>query len=247
MKKYSCIIGFMLMVCLFAACSRSAITKTDNIIDLTSSEITPDNESLTISVTDDVMFTEPFIPTYPRDLTLEFWSDYSVEYCEEFYTIDTRLARSIGIDEFENWLREFNALNDLPMDGEYRDRNELNIVTFVREFEISKDNFISIMSSANFYTEKMVDALYSDDINIINEAFANSYAMYYDGKMYTMKWFNQHEASDYAKERLLTKDITSYFSRVKSNFSNNPNVNFEQLEQKAVAYEQAVQSESLKP
>lgn len=246
---------------LLSACGQSAAIEESSKIELaTSKQDTsapipePEISSESVTETKASIPTEPFTAMYTRALN-SWWNAETDAYSEEFGSISGMLIDRIGIDEFEAWLREFNALNDLPADGTYRNRDELNIITFVREFRISREYFkaVSYNEFYKFYTEEVIDAVYSDDVAAINKAFANPYALYHDGKIYTFRWINEQEAADYAQEKLTAETLKEYLVRVKSHFTNakyedtEENIAFAALEQKVSRMSKRAMSSPIKP
>lgn len=97
-------------------------------------------------------------------------------------------------------------------------------------------------AKTDFYTKEVIDAVYSDDVKAINKAFVNPYAMYYDGEIYTMQWFEEHSAADFESEGIPLQEIESYLEKVKSSFTNSKyedteeNKEFKALEEKVSEY-----------
>ena len=246
MKKAK-FIGSILFIPIFfmSACVQGASNEGSNtsVIDMTK-----DPSSVTASQSnkssEEVIIDSPFTLAYTSDekyITHEEYK-YQYPYNDEIAIFDGNLIELIGGDKFDEWIYEFKSVDGFPEKTEYRNWNELNIITFVREFQISRADFEKYMESSDFYTKEVIDAVYSDDVKAINKAFCNPYAMYYEGEIYTMQWFEEHSAADFESEGIPLQEIESYLERVKPSFTDSKyedteeNKEFKALEKKVSEY-----------
>lgn len=86
------------------------------------------------------------------------------EHISEYHTIPSALIRYVGNEKYE---REFNEV--------YKDTEGHNIVNFIKHFDITKDEFNTLIANyglkLNATTDFDVELLYSSDDDKVQEYF----------------------------------------------------------------------------
>lgn len=132
--------------------------------------------------------------------------EYQDPYEFIFYGVESRFAKLVSEKEFDQWLNQFQHVNPSAK----RDPREHNILNFIKEFNIPKEDFIkaNTVSPDNIlYTQEEIEILYSNDMAAINLAFMNPDAIYSNGEIYTPEWLDNHSAKDYAKAGISENDL----------------------------------------
>jgi hypothetical protein len=121
---------------------------------------------------------------------------YASEYMFGYYGLPGVFADYMR-DEFDKWSNDFKHVN---LNGK-REAKDLNIYTFIKEFNISKEKFIEINYSVIYppFTDEQIDALYSEDQEEFDRVLKNPDALYLNGKIYTPQWIETHSAENYAE------------------------------------------------
>jgi hypothetical protein len=147
-------------------------------------------------------------------------SNACLEHCFSFHSIDIKMINEcVGQDLANAWEAKERALG-----------HRISILSFIKEFEIPKDvltyyarDCISDslfetlgLSAEEYYQEygytlEQIDALYSGDESRINKAFCGPLAVYNDkdGKLYSIEWLSEHDASDYVEAGLPLDEVES--------------------------------------
>lgn len=133
-------------------------------------------------------------------------AEYRNKYEFSFYGVESRFADLVPKDKFEQWLNQFKHINP----SSNREASEHNILNFIKEFNISKEDFIKanyVNPENKFYSDEQIEALFSGDLKAINSVFANPYALYCNGEIYTQEWLDNHTAEEYAKAGIKPSDL----------------------------------------
>lgn len=96
-----------------------------------------------------------------------------------FYGVDDFLYEIVDEKKLEEWKNQF-----LLEYGSSRDIRECNVYNAVYELEIPKESFIKA-NQGLVYTEEQIEAIYSGDVQKVNEIFVNEYALLYNGRIFT--------------------------------------------------------------
>lgn len=143
-----------------------------------------------------------------------------LNHCFSFHMINGRLIDEyVGQDIVNQWIQEEESLN-----------HRFSILSFIEKFEIPKDILVHYtrdtipenvlealeLSKEEYcreygYTLEQIDALYSGDESRINKAFCGPLAVYNDkdGKLYSIEWLSEHDASDYVEAGLPLDEVES--------------------------------------
>ena len=131
-------------------------------------------------------------------------TEMCTQYQTLFYGLDTFLNEIVGQDALDTWASQFE-------DG--RNKWECTTYNAVRELNISKEDFI-IANKGITYTPYQIDAIFSDDINLINQAFINDYALLIGDKIYTPDWLATHTISNYEQSRIDANELMQYLDKI---------------------------------
>lgn len=116
----------------------------------------------------------------------------------------SQFSNLVSDAKFNEWVDQFEGMNPQGT----RDIVELNLISFIREFNISKQAFTKANNSlreqaqkngweSRAFTQKEVEVLYSNETALINKTFVNPDALLYNGEIYTLEWFAENSVSDY--------------------------------------------------
>jgi hypothetical protein len=122
---------------------------------------------------------------------------YAREYMFGYYGLAGPFGEYVDQNELDKWANDFKHVN---LNGK-REAKDLNIYTFIKEFNISKEKFIEINYSVIYppFTDEQIDALYSEDQEEFDRVLKNPDALYLNGKIYTPQWIETHSAENYAE------------------------------------------------
>ena len=127
-----------------------------------------------------------------------------------YHSYSTQLLNYVGYENFQKWSKSMQS--DPP--------KEMSIVTFVEHFQIPKETLIAVERAT--YTDdfaeydgvtmlslEQIDAIYSGDKRLINEAFCGPLAFVNeaDGELYSIYWLEEHTAEDYAAAGLPLEQV----------------------------------------
>lgn len=112
--------------------------------------------------------------------------------------------------EVSGWLSDSEALMTLVAD-----KNALpislsefaNVYSFIRSFDISREEGEAILAAYHQYTEEELDAVFSGDPALICRTFANEYTIVVGDKMYTTQWIYWHSTEDYKAEGIAPETL----------------------------------------
>ncbi|MCL1824108.1 MAG: hypothetical protein FWG44_07890 [Oscillospiraceae bacterium] len=93
-----------------------------------------------------------------------------------------------------------------------RNIDEFTILNYIKEFNIQKDDLIKAFESFDYIedyslTKEEIDILYSNDEFLIYSYFANEFALFHNGEIYTPEWFTLHSVDEYINENLPTEKV----------------------------------------
>lgn len=97
----------------------------------------------------------------------------------------------VGDEEYENWL------NNVYLMKSSEERNEFpELYQIIHELNISKEDFVAqnnefVDYPDMYYSEEIISALYSDDVEEMKKQLINPLALYYDGEIYTFDELSQ--------------------------------------------------------
>lgn len=152
---------------------------------------------------------------YNSDLQIVY-DDYNLswEYLPEYGGIETRFISLVDKEEFEQWSQNFKHINS---DGN-RNGYEYNIYNFIKDFNISKDEFIRVNKDfgRSVFTDEQMDILFSADEEYILEQITNPYAVRIGEKIYTPYWLATHTAEDYLAENISVSALEAKKDKIMS-------------------------------
>ena len=212
MKKYVALLlcAAILLVC--ASCSQS-ITDTEGDNSSTPSNINLADSSRTQSESDIGADTDSK-PGKESDPSVAEDGIGGEDFCMVhkflYHSYSTQLLNYVGYENFQKWSKSMQS--DPP--------KEMSIVTFVEHFQIPKETLIAVERAT--YTDdfaeydgvtmlslEQIDAIYSGDKRLINEAFCGPLAFVNeaDGELYSIYWLEEHTAEDYAAAGLPLEQV----------------------------------------
>ncbi len=116
------------------------------------------------------------------------WMYTECEYTIGFYMVEKSFADMPGEGAFEAWMDSL-GINGQP------DPEEYSVLAFIRHFNISKEDFTAVNNQYEgyeIYTDKQIEALYSNDPLLLARMFMNPDAFYVNGIIYTPRWIIDH-------------------------------------------------------
>lgn len=112
--------------------------------------------------------------------------------------------------EVGDWLSDSEAVMDLVTDKNAPPvslATYANVYSFIRSFDITRDEGGAVLEEYHQYTEEELDAVFSDDTALICVTFANEYAIVAGDMMYTPQWVYWHSAEDYKAEGISSEAL----------------------------------------
>lgn len=112
--------------------------------------------------------------------------------------------------EVSDWLSDSEAVMKLITD---KNASPISLVTyanvysFIRSFDITRDEGGAILETYHQYTEEEINAVFSDDAALICVTFANEYAIVAGDMMYTPQWVYWHSTEDYKAEGISSEAL----------------------------------------
>lgn len=138
----------------------------------------------------------------------QLYLPYYDKYTSSYYKIGDYLIEYVGRENFNEWTLPYyygikNKYEALPF----------NILLFIKHFNISKEELFDAFTREknSFLTVEQIEALYTDDQNIIDSAFVNKCSIYHNGNIYTPDWLFTHGIEDYKKEGISLEKIKAKF------------------------------------
>lgn len=139
------------------------------------------------------------------------------EYCYTYIKgisgeFSTAFSSLVTQDEYEQFSQQFAGKNPQGT----RNLADFNLITFIRDMNISKQTFVKANSEQRqkaekngwsyqgTFTQLEVEVLFSDDSARINKTFVNPNAILFNGEIYTLEWFANNDAEEY---RLVGFDV----------------------------------------
>lgn len=123
--------------------------------------------------------------------------DVDAKYDVGFYGIDPNFVGIPGREAYEEWLYQ---------NGYYEGKvnlDEVNLLKFIQYFDISKERFTVAavsppyrLGDGHYFTTEKIDALYSDDKNLLAETFMAPEAINVNGEIYTPYWIASHSIEE---------------------------------------------------
>ena len=240
MNKFKIKVIFIICIlCLFAtACSvsdNSTSNDSSNIIN--QSDITNANFSQEQNLTEPIMsenagsldtsernqqtvsyYEEPIMPE-PFDFSNpsggDQFRDYTEEYELRFENLTFEILNLVPRDDFTAWI---NQHTEKVRESEER-IPPLTILEFVTEFDISKDQLLSVIAEDNdpswTITREDVDVIYSGDMELINRTFINEYSVLHNNKIYTPEWLYEHTTAEYIEAGLSNDEVSYVMEKMK--------------------------------
>lgn len=226
-------------LCLFAtACSVS-----DNPTSNDSSNITNQSSLTGVNYSQEQNFTEPIMSENAENLNnLETNQQTAAYYEEPIMPEPFNFSNPSGGDQFRDYTEEYelrfenltsDILNLVPKDdfsawiNKYTEKERaseerippLTILDFVMEFDISKDQLLSVIAEDNdpswTITREDVDVIFSGDMELINKTFINEYSVLHNNKIYTPEWLYNHTTAEYMEAGLSNEEVSYVMEKMK--------------------------------
>lgn len=240
MNKFKIKVIFIICIlCLFAtACSVS-----DNSTPNDSSNIINQSGITNANFSQEQNLTEPIMSENVGDLDAAEKKQQTVSYYEEPIMPEPfDFSNPSGGDQFRNYTEEyelrfenltFDILNLVPKDdfsawiNKYTQKERaseerippLTILEFVTEFDISKDQLLSVIAEDNdpswTITREDVDVIFSGDMELINKTFINEYSVLHNNKIYTPEWLYNHTTAEYMEAGLSNEEVSYAMEKMK--------------------------------
>ncbi len=140
------------------------------------------------------------------DLDVQSRWELAAPYRLEYYGIPEFAYDLVNSDELVKWMDGFVLEDEESIS---RDSREYNVINFVRELKIAKQDFIRANNNL-IYTSEEIEAIYSADPKQVIEVFGNPYNLIVGGNVYSIKWLASEIAEKY-KEAGITKDVLKAF------------------------------------
>ena len=185
MKKLFSIFIFLLTLCLLVACNTTEElpeNTEDSTVQTTESE-TNETEASAAGGTSGMYTTR--------------------EYNMDYYAISSLFSQLIDKEAYEEWLDCVGFYDNTAT------RHTMNIVEFIKYFNIPKEDFKAAnmeMPEYAVYTDEQIDALYSNDKMLLAQYFMNPYAINVDGEIYPPIWFTEHSLEE-VQAAGITKEV----------------------------------------
>ena len=175
---------------------------------------TADNEQTTDEIQVETYVAE-ITDTYDSDLQLLYDNeDISWAYLPGYGGVGGHFISLVDENEYNDWLNSFDCVNPQGT----RDGDEYNIYTFIKEFNISKEDFIKANESF-VYTDEEIDLLFNSDEEYVLDRIVNPYAVRIGHKIYTPFWLATHTADDYRAEGITPEMLSEKADKIRSLFS----------------------------
>lgn len=240
MKKFKNLDIFLIStLCLFT----TACNVSDNSTPNDSSNITNQSNLTDVNYSQEQNFTEPIISENTESLDNLETNQQTVSYYEEPIMPEPfDLSNPSGGDQFRNYTEEyelrfenltFDILNLVPKDdfsawiNKYTEKERaseerippLTILDFVMEFDISKDQLLSVIVEDSdpswTITREDVDVIFSGDMELINKTFINEYSVLHNNKIYTPEWLYNHTTAEYMEAGLSNEEVLYVMEKMK--------------------------------
>lgn len=194
MKKINIIIIGIAITLIFSSCNSTNDSKESTAAFTVASS--------GIQQLDDSM-PEPFNVETNTDTGGDQLRIYYDPYVIKYGDFPGSLLDLVDQDELTDWVNEFE-------DG-IRNRDEENIHTFLKEFNIDektaiewfdKKNNSTSFNDPNDLTKEDIEILYSDNEELIKENFVSEYSILSNGEIYTPEWIYTHTKEAYEQEEI---------------------------------------------
>ncbi len=185
MKKLFSIFIFLLTLCLLVACS-------------TMEELPEDTKDSTAQTTESES-NETEVPAAGGTSGMYTTREYNMDY----YAISSLFSQLIDKEAYEEWLDSVGFYDNTAT------RHTMNIVEFIKYFNIPKEDFKAAnmeMPEYAVYTDEQIDALYSNDKTLLAQYFMNPNAINVGGEIYPPIWFTEHNLEE-VQAAGITKEV----------------------------------------
>ena len=111
------------------------------------------------------------------------------KYTIDFHAVASQFSDLVGQEAAEEWAKSCGLYSETI------DYDKLNILEFIKYFNISKEDFKAANTPPPgyedyaVYTDEQIDALYSNDKVLLAQHFMNPNAINVDGEIYPPIWF----------------------------------------------------------
>ena len=125
------------------------------------------------------------------------------EYNMDYYAISSLFSQLIDKEAYEEWLDSVGFYDNTAT------RHTMNIVEFIKYFNIPKEDFKAAnmeMPEYAVYTDEQIDALYSNDKTLLAQYFMNPNAINVGGEIYPPIWFTEHNLEE-VQAAGITKEV----------------------------------------
>ncbi|MCM1299009.1 MAG: hypothetical protein NC203_12030 [Firmicutes bacterium] len=141
--------------------------------------------------------------------------NYTEEYELRFENLTFEILNLVPKDDYTAWINEYT---EKERTSEER-IPPLTILDFVTEFDISKDQLLSVIAEDNdpswTITREDVDVIYSGNMELVSKTFINEYAVLHNNKIYTPKWLYEHTAAEYIEAGLSDDEVSYAMEKMK--------------------------------
>ena len=123
---------------------------------------------------------------------------YTEEYGVAYHTIplnDLEKNGALIYSEYKQWRITEHG---------YSEKFDI-LPALIKDFNIPKEKF----PVNTWFSQEMVDALYSNDETRIKEAFVSPYAIFKNGEIYTPEWLDTHTLEEFNEVGITLEDIVN--------------------------------------
>ncbi|SCY37235.1 hypothetical protein [Alkaliphilus peptidifermentans] len=137
---------------------------------------------------------------------LELLAPYQLEY----YGLDSFIHDIVDYEKLTEWRNEFLVEYNW---SRRRNIEECNIINLVKELNIKEEDFVKANKDL-IYSKEQIKAIYSDNQEEINKAFANEYALLVDGEIYSIEWLMRNNKKDYENIGITKEILDNYLKKI---------------------------------
>lgn len=201
MKKLIIICTLILILFVFEGCKHHEINESKTDVEKESNVAT---QQVDTELSD----------TYDSDLQIIYDSyEISWAYLPEYSGVENSFVELVDKDDYEKWVNDFKHINP---DGT-RESYEYSIYSFIKDFNISKEEFSKInykYGDMTVYTDEEIDMLFCGDEEYIFDSIINPYAIRKGTNIYTPYWLATHTVADYISEGLTADSLSDKYDMV---------------------------------
>lgn len=122
---------------------------------------------------------------------------YASTYQDRLYYFPALLIRTVGETQFYSWMDEFNFNFETP-DPAKRPFDEFNLITFLEDFPISREDFDACLKAEYevMFSDEELEILHTGTALEKIAAFAGPCAVVVDENIYSAQWIAEHDANE---------------------------------------------------